>query len=153
MWTCKFFKMKKKFYKKLKKWKRYLLKYLEKKSVGNCKTFLSFTQVPQKVQRKRWKMKWKMHAMESQQRWNLFWNYLIHLAQPISTRCSQFTLWKTLFRGYKRWTPGTNGLKETILGGCNKRREMDFFKLIFIFWLSVSFNSVYHCVLRIFHEN
>ena len=116
MWTCKFFKMKKKFYKKLKKWKRYLLKYLEKKSVGNCKTFLSFTQVPQKVQRKRWKMKWKMHAMESQQRWNLFWNYLIHLAQPISTRCSQFTLWKTLSRGYKRWTPSTNGLKETILG-------------------------------------
>ena len=27
----------------------------------------------------------------------------------------------------------TNGLKETILGGCNKRREMDFFKLLFIF--------------------
>ena len=35
---------------------------------------------------------------------------------PLVPRVPNLPIWKTLSRGYKRWTPSTNGLKETILG-------------------------------------
>ena len=36
-------------------------------------------------------------------------------------------------------------VKKTLVLGYNKWQEMKFFKLLFIFCLSVSFNSVFHC--------
>ena len=64
---------------------------------------------------------------------------------PLVLGLPNLTSGKILFRWYKRWTPGCNGLKKHFLGDYNKWREMEFFELLIIFCLPASFNCLSLC--------